>query len=185
MQVLRLPAQVILPRNRSQPFLRRLTPMAANAKDNVADYPRPPRLESTPRHLRVLLDGHVIADTRRAFRVLETFHPPTYYIPPDDCDASVLSPAPGGTTMCEWKGRASYHDVRLPTGTVVQRRIWSYPSPTPSFKPIAEYYSFYAHPFECYVDGEKVEAQPGDFYGGWKTADIEGPIKGGPGTWGW
>ena len=151
----------------------------------MADYPRPPRLEPTSRHLRVLLGGEVVADTRRAYRVLETHHPPTYYIPPADCTAALLAPAPGGETTCEWKGRASYFDVVLPSGEAARRRVWAYPRPTEAFAPIAGFYSFYASPFECFVDGERVEAQPGNFYGGWKTSDVEGAIKGGPGTWGW
>jgi hypothetical protein len=88
--------------------------------------------------------------------------------------------------MCEWKGRASYFNVMLPTSSAaemgISRRVWAYLNPTESFKPIAGYYSFYASPFDCYVDDEKVEAQPGNFYGGWKTSWIEGAIKGAPGT---
>lgn len=67
----------------------------------------------------------------------------------------------------------------------IKDRIWSYNEPTESFKPIAGYLSFYAGPWDCYVDGELVTPQPGDFYGGWMTSDIEGKVKGGPGTWGW
>ena len=97
--------------------------------------------------------------------------------------------------MCEWKGRASYFNVTLPSSVapgdpaagvtateMVPRRVWAYLNPTPEFKPIAGYYSFYASPFECFVEGEKVEAQPGNFYGGWKTSWITGAIKGAPGT---
>lgn len=88
--------------------------------------------------------------------------------------------------MCEWKGLATYYDVCPADGTeIIRRRVWSYENPTPQFKPIAGYMSFYASPFECYVDDERVEPQPGDFYGGWKTNDITGTIKGGPGTLGW
>ena len=158
---------------------------ASVKKENVADYPRPPRLEPTTRHLRVVYQGEVVADTNRAWRVCETHHPPTYYLPPEDVNAALVQPSPGGNTMCEWKGRASYFNVKLPSGETVERRIWAYLTPTPSFQPIAGYFSFYASPFECYVDDERVEAQPGDFYGGWKTSDIEGTLKGGPGTWGW
>jgi uncharacterized protein (DUF427 family) len=155
-------------------------------KENVRDYPRPPALEPTTRHLKVMLDGHVIADTKQAYRVLETHHPPTYYLPPEDCKTEAIREAPGGQTMCEWKGKAIYYDVVSPgTGNTVSRRVWAYKTPTQRFLPIAGYYSFYASPFECYVDGERVEPQPGDFYGGWKTSDIEGPIKGSPGTMFW
>lgn len=159
----------------------------AHPVERVEDYPRPPRLERTDLRLRVELDGVVIADTVAAYRVLETHHPPTYYIPPGDCAPGLITPSPGGATLCEWKGRASYFDVVLPdTGKTVPRRVWAYPSPTPAFQQIAGYYSFYAaSPFECYVDGERVEAQPGNFYGGWKTSWIEGAIKGAPGTMFW
>lgn len=66
-------------------------------------------------------------------------------------------------------------------------KIWSYESPTQPFRPIAGYLSVYASdvPWECFVDDEKVEPQPGDFYGGWSTSELEGVQKGGPGTWGW
>lgn len=90
--------------------------------------------------------------------------------------------------MCEWKGKATYYEVANPTNPseVVKNRIWSYDSPTEGFKAIKGYLSFYAGPWDCYVDGERVEPQPGDFYGGWMTSDIErSSVKGGPGTWGW
>ena len=154
----------------------------AHQTENVGEYPRPPRLEPTSLHLRVLLHGEVIAGTKNAYRVLETHHPPTYYISPSDVTPGVIQPSPGGETMCEWKGRASYFNVTLPSTETVPRRVWAYLNPTPQFKPIAGYYSFYASPFECYVDGEKVDPQPGNFYGGWKTSWIEGAIKGAPGT---
>lgn len=37
----------------------------------------------------------------------------------------------------------------------------------------------------CFVDGERVRPQPGNFYGGWITADVVGPFKGEPGSRGW
>lgn len=90
--------------------------------------------------------------------------------------------------MCEWKGRATYYEVTNPKNSkdVVKNQVWSYDSPTPGFKDIKGYLSFYASPWECFVDGEKVESQPGNFYGGWLTSDIErSSVKGGPGTLGW
>lgn len=59
--------------------------------------------------------------------------------------------------------------------------MWTYERPTEGFRDIKDHLSFYAGPWECYVDGEKVEPQPGDFYGGWVTSEIQGKIKGGPG----
>ncbi|KAL8712718.1 MAG: hypothetical protein Q9225_006895 [Loekoesia sp. 1 TL-2023] len=153
-------------------------------KLNVHNFPRPPLLEKTSRHLRIKWNGHLIADTKDAYWVLETTHPPTYYLPPD----SILLPLTRSShsSYCEWKGAATYWNIANPSdSSVVRNRIWSYPKPTDKYESIKDYLSFYAGPWDCYVDGEKVQPQPGDFYGGWVTSDIEGPIKGGPGTLGW
>ncbi|KAK5012414.1 hypothetical protein LTR39_004165, partial [Cryomyces antarcticus] len=154
-------------------------------KLNVRNFPRPPLLEKTSRHLLIKWNGKVIAETRQAYWVLETMHPPTYYLPPQSVQAE-LKPS-SRSTFCEWKGNASYWNIADPDNPkhVVSNRIWSYREPTARFAELKDHLSFYAGPWDCYVDGEKVEPQPGDFYGGWKTSDIEGPIKGGPGTWGW
>ncbi|KAK2007508.1 DUF427-domain-containing protein [Colletotrichum eremochloae] len=161
--------------------------MAAQAKMNVQTFPRPPLLEKISRHLRIIWNGQVLADTRDAYRVLETHHPPTYYFPP----ASVrvpLRPTPR-STYCEWKGVATYYSITAPeslsTGEpeIVSNRIWSYESPTPGFEAIKGHLSFYAGPWNCYVDGEAVQSQPGDFYGGWVTSEIEGIVKGAHGNW--
>lgn len=148
------------------------------------DYPRPPRLDPTERLVMVTLAGAVIARTRRAIRVLETSHPPTFYLPPDDVSRQYLRPSTGGGSVCEWKGAASYFDVTA-GGHTVERSAWTYLSPAAGFGAITGYFSFYPSAFECSVDGEVVKAQPGGFYGGWVTAEVVGPFKGGPGTWGW
>lgn len=152
--------------------------------ERVADYPRPPRLEPSDRRLRIEFAGAIIAETRAAWRVLETTHPPVWYLPPDAFLPGVLRPAPG-SSFCEWKGAARYwtlaHD-----GRVAERAGWSYPSPTPGFLPIRDHVAVYAGPMDgCFVDGERVRPQPGGFYGGWITDDVIGPFKGGPGTLGW
>jgi uncharacterized protein (DUF427 family) len=158
--------------------------MPEAAKESVWDYPRPPRLEATDRHLEVVLGGDVIANTTRAYRVLETSHPPNYYFPPDDVLAGALKPG-NGTSFCEFKGRAHYFTVRG-GDRVVPDAAWGYDTPSPAFEAITGYVSFYASRVDqCFVDGELVVPQPGDFYGGWITADIEGPFKGAPGTRGW
>jgi len=150
----------------------------------VWDYPRPPRLERTARHLRVELAGAVIAETRNAFRVLETSHPPVYYLPPEDLATPHLV-ASGRRSFCEWKGEASYYHVVV--GDATRRdSAWFYPNPTPAFEPMRDHVAFYPGAMDaCFVDGERVEAQPGDFYGGWITKDLVGPFKGAPGTLGW
>ncbi len=152
-------------------------------RESVWDYPRPPRLEPTSEQVVVSLGGAEVARTTGAYRVLETSHPPSYYLPPGDVDASCLEPA-GGGSICEWKGRARYWTVATPGGRAEQA-AWSYPEPTPAFVPIAGYLAFYPRLLDCTVDGEAVEPQPGGFYGGWVTSRVVGPFKGAPGTLGW
>lgn len=154
------------------------------ARESVWDYPRPPRLEPSARRIRVEFGGVVIADTRRALRVLETSHPPVYYIPREDVRAECLRSA-GGRSYCEWKGTASYWTVEV-NGRRAEKAAWSCEAPARAFAPIRGHLAFYAGRMDaCWVDDERVAAQPGDFYGGWITAEIEGPFKGGPGTMGW
>lgn len=148
------------------------------------DYPRPPRLERTEHRLRVHFGGEVVADTRAGYRVLETSHPPVYYLPPEDVRLDLLEPV-GGTSFCEWKGIAGYWNV-----VVVKRRAirgaWSYPRPVPKFEAIANHFAFHATMMdECLVGEEAVVPQPGGFYGGWITGDVVGPFKGSPGSAGW
>ncbi len=153
-------------------------------QESVWDYPRPPQLEPTARHVRIEFNGETIADSRRAYRVLETSHPPVYYLPPEDVRAEFLSPTPR-RTVCEWKGTAVYSTVTV-GDRLAPDAAWSYQNPSPAFTPIAGYFAFYPSKMDaCFVDGVRVDAQPGDFYGGWITPDVVGPYKGDPGTWGW
>lgn len=154
-------------------------------QESVWDYPRPPRLERTTKELRVDLGGEVLGQTIRGYRVLETSHPPVYYLPPGDVDFTLLTPSVGESSNCEWKGRAQYLDAVLP-GQRVERVAWRYLDPVAAFMPIAGYVAFYAGRVDaCFVDGILVEPQPGDFYGGWITPDVVGPFKGVAGSWGW
>lgn len=133
-----------------------------------------------------MLAGAVIAETTRAHRVLETSHPPVYYVPLADVAAGALEPAGGPGSFCEWKGGAVYFDVIGGDGRRAERAAWTYPNPTPAFDVIRDAVAFYPGLMdECTLDGERVEAQPGGFYGGWVTPDLVGPFKGGPGTRGW
>ncbi len=153
-------------------------------QESVWDYPRPPRLEVSARHLRIVHRGVTLADSRRALRLLETSHPPTWYIPPGDIDLAHLRAA-GGGSFCEWKGRAVYWDVVV-GGTVLAGVGWSYPAPTPGYAALKGHIAFYAAPFDdVTIDGERVRPQPGGFYGGWITADVAGPFKGIPGSQFW
>jgi uncharacterized protein (DUF427 family) len=149
----------------------------------VWDYPRPPRIEAEPREVVVVLGDVEVARTCRALRVLETASPPTVYIPRIDVATGQLHPA-GGSSRCEWKGAARYWSVRI--GAIVLDGVaWSYDEPLPAFDAIRHCLSFYPGRIECRVDGVRVGAQPGGFYGGWVTSELVGSFKGGPGTSGW
>ena len=166
--------------NRSRP----VPDPARPGQESVWAYPRPPRLEATPRSLRVVLNGNVVAETRRGFRVLETSHPPNYYFPADDVADGALARS-GGASFCEFKGGAHYFDVSA-GNRVEGDAAWGYDDPSPGFEPIRGYVAFYPVRMDaCFVDDELVIAQPGPFYGGWITGDIAGPFKGAPGTLGW
>ena len=153
-------------------------------QESVWDYPRPPKLEESERHITITHHDKLIVDSRSAYRVLETSHPPTYYFSPDTVRAEFLI-AVQGSTFCEWKGSASYYDL-LVGDHRVSRAAWYYHNPNSAYDPIRNYISFYPGKMdECVVDGELIEAQEGDFYGGWITEDIVGPFKGASGTGFW
>jgi len=153
-------------------------------QESVWDYPRPPRIERTSKRLRVVFNGEVIADTVRGYRVLETSHPPVYYVPSEDVAMHLLESVPN-SSLCEFKGAAQYFDVKVGERRA-ERCAWCYPRPTADFEPVRDYLAFYAEPMdECTVDGERVKPQAGRFYGGWITSDVVGPFKGEPGSLGW
>ena len=156
--------------------MKRIKPKAG--QESVWDYPRPPRVEASRERIRVVA-GMTLADSQRALRVLETSHPPVYYLPPRDVDMNQLTQSER-TTYCEFKGRAVYWS--LPH---VRNVAWSYPEPLPGFESLRDYIAFYPSRVDCFVGEERVQAQAGDFYGGWITPDIVGPFKGAPGTQGW
>jgi len=155
--------------------------------ERAADYPRPPRIEPDGRRVRVVHRGIVVADTTRALRVLETWSPPTFYLPRVDLSPEVrLEPAPGATSHCEWKGAATYWSIAVGDGVIGPAAAWSYEDPTPAFSSIAGHVAFYASRVdECWVGDERARPQPGGFYGGWITSEVEGPFKGDPGTERW
>ena len=153
--------------------------VAGPGQESVWDYPRPPRVEATSKRIRVMFGTLTIADSRRAFRVLETSHPPTYYLPPEDVWLDYLV-AVEQRSLCEFKGMASHYSVSMGS-RVSDCAAWYYPKPTRAFNAIKGYIAFYPNRVDaCYVDDEKVRSQPGDFYGGWITSEIIGPFKAGP-----
>lgn len=157
---------------------------AAPGQESVWDYPRPAICEPTERRITIVHRGQTIADSRAAWRTLETSHPPTYYLPPDDV-ASELLEANARRSLCEWKGQARYWDLVLDEERL-DAVAWSYPAPTPSFAPIRDYFAFYPEPIDrCLVDGEPITPQPGGFYGGWISHYEAGPFKGIPGSRFW
>ncbi|MCA9906695.1 MAG: DUF427 domain-containing protein [Anaerolineae bacterium] len=163
--------------------IQRQTPLYN--QESVWDYPRPPRVEPVIERIRVIFNGEAIADTTRASRVLETSHPPVYYIPPEDIRMDLLTRVPAYQTYCEFKGTAVYWTLRV-GDRVAANAAWSYPAPNAGYESLKDHLAFYAGRVdECYVGEERVQPQAGDFYGGWITSKIVGPFKGGPGTRGW
>jgi uncharacterized protein (DUF427 family) len=157
---------------------------AGPGQESVWSYPRPAVAERCQRRLRIVHRDLVIADTHEGMRTLETSHPPSYYFPPDAIAPLVLQPS-RRRSFCEWKGEAIYFDVFV-RGETLRDVAWSYPDPSPAFKSLRNHVAFYAGPFEgCFVDDERVTPHPGNFYGGWITADVAGPFKGAPGSGFW
>ena len=150
----------------------------------VAEFPRPPAIERSPLPVGIVLGGETIAHTDAAWRILETTHPPTYYLPRDCFRPGTLTPR-SRRSLCEWKGAAQYFSVSG-GGRSVADAAWAYPAPAPAYSAIAGHVAVYAGPMDaCYVGDEKVTPQPGGFYGGWITAAFIGPFKGAPGTEFW
>lgn len=163
-------------------MIKKIKPKAG--QESVWDYPRPPRIEVCNKHLRIVFNDKIIADCNKSFRVLETSHPPTYYIPKGAFVEGVLQ-STEGASFCEFKGRAQYYNIMVGEA-IANKAAWGYPEPTEPFAVLKDTVSVYAHLMDaCYVNDEQVKAQEGDFYGGWITDDIVGPFKGAPGTWGW
>ncbi len=151
--------------------------------ENVWDYPRPPRLEQVALPVRIEFGGGIIAATSAAWRVLETSHPPVYYLPRNAFSCALESRP--GRSFCEWKGNAAYWTLRAAAAAAMDA-AWSYPDPTPAYLPIRDHLAVYAGRVDaCFVGDEPVTPQPGGFYGGWITGNLTGPFKGAPGTRGW
>lgn len=149
----------------------------ARGQESVWDYPRPPRIEPDVRHVVVRDGGALVADTRRALRVLETASPPTFYLPLADVRVELV--AVPGASWCEWKGRARYWSIGAAA------IAWSYDDPLPGYESLRDHVGFYPGRIACFVDGVRVAPQPGGFYAGWITPEIAGPWKGDGGTDGW
>ncbi len=157
---------------------------AGPGQESVWSYPRPPRLERSDRLVVVVLGGVELCRTTGGWRVLETSHPPSWYLPVQDWLPGALQPAEG-SSVCEWKGPASYLEV-VGGGRRARHAAWTYREPTPAFAAITGAVAVYPAAMDsCTVDGEQVRPQDGGFYGGWVTSDVVGPFKGGPGSTWW
>jgi uncharacterized protein (DUF427 family) len=153
--------------------------------ERVWDYPRPPAVVACERRTRVELGGVVLADSERALRVLETSHPPTVYLPFADLRNDLLESSRVPGTWCEFKGQAEYRDAVV-NGQRFHAIGWTYPHPSPGFEELSNHLAIYPGRVDAaWLGDERVQAQPGDFYGGWITAELIGPFKGPPGTLGW
>lgn len=154
-------------------------------QESVWDYPRPPVVQPVAAPVAVEVDGVRVVTSARALRVLETSHPPVYYVPTQDVLPGALGPSATRSTWCEFKGRADYLDLVV-GGRVVRAAGWTYPDPAPGYEALRGTVAFYPGRVDAaYVGDERVQAQEGDFYGGWITSDVVGPFKGAPGTAGW
>ncbi|GAB4396136.1 MAG: DUF427 domain-containing protein [Microscillaceae bacterium] len=162
--------------------IQKITP--GPGQESVWDYPRPPKVEAFQKTIRIVHQGITLVESNRTKKVMETSHPPVYYIPPDDIQMQYLQ-LTDEISFCEFKGKAHYYHLQI--GEQVYKDVaWVYLNPAPLFAEIKGYLAFYPRRVEaCFVDDEPVQSQEGDFYGGWVTANIVGPFKGGQGTWGW
>jgi uncharacterized protein (DUF427 family) len=154
-------------------------------QESVWDYPRPPKIEAISKTIRIEHKGIVLVNSNKAFRILETSHPPVYYIPQEDILMEHLA-LTEEVSFCEFKGKAHYYHLQIGKDVFIRDVAWTYLNPPDKFSQIKEYLAFYPNKLEaCFVNDEKVNSQDGSFYGGWITKDIVGPFKGGSGTWGW
>lgn len=153
-------------------------------QESVWDYPRPPKVEDVDNHIKIIHEGTEIVNTTRSKRVLETSHPPVYYVSPEDVKMEyfILTEE---VSFCEFKGKAFYYDLKI-SEKIYKDVAWVYLNPSAKYPMLKDLIAFYPKRVdECYVNDERVIGQEGDFYGGWITSNIVGPFKGGPGTWGW
>lgn len=163
---------------------RPVAAVAGPGQESVWDHPRPPRVDPSDELVQIRVGGVLVASSTRTLRVLETSHPPTYYVPISDFADGALRRA-AGSSWCEFKGAATYFDV-VGGEVTAPGAAWTYPDPTPGFEAILDHVAVMpAAMDECRVDSEVVRPQEGAFYGGWITSRVVGPFKGGPGSRFW
>ncbi len=149
---------------------------------SVWDFPRPPAIEEVNKEVVVQFKGETLVKTNLALAVLETASPPTYYIPRGDIEMNLLKEISGKSSFCEWKGKANYWALKENSNKSI---AWSYAEPFSEFEVLKNHLAFYPQHLDCYIGGDQVKAQPGEFYAGWITPDLIGPFKGESGTGHW
>jgi len=122
-------------------MLRPMRTEPSAGQESVWDYPRPPRLEKVGARLRVIFCGRTIADTTSGHRVLETSHPPVYYLPMEDVEMSFLSKT-DHHTYCPYKGQASYWSIYM-DGRIEENKVWAYEDPYPTVAALRGRVAFY------------------------------------------
>ncbi|NAY91514.1 DUF427 domain-containing protein [Muricauda sp. JGD-17] len=149
---------------------------------SVWDFPRPPAIEKSLKKLKIKHGAELVAASHNALAILETASPSTYYVPPEDINYKLLVKIPKRESLCEWKGNAVYWALKNDPMAPI---AWSYPKPFQEYIILKDYFAFYPQHLECYLDGERIVPQTGEFYAGWITSDLSGPFKGKPGTGHW
>jgi uncharacterized protein (DUF427 family) len=110
-------------------------------------------IRQSSRHVKVSLDGSVLAESDRALALFESNLPVRWYLPREDVLAE-LEPS-DSSSICPYKGTASYHSVRLGDGRLVEDLVWYYPEPLPEAARIAGLLCFYNEKVELELDGER------------------------------
>ena len=127
----------------------------------VLGHPRDPYTRCDPihstRHVQVRVDGVLVADSNRSVMLFETGLPTRYYLPAADVRVELLEPSTR-TSFCPYKGRASYHSVRI-DGDLREDIVWYYPEPFDEVAKIRDLLAFYDEQVEVTIDGV-VQAQP-------------------------
>jgi len=153
-----------------------------NTIEDVANYPRPPKMELIIGGVAIYIQDEIIAEDDKYIRICETFHPPSIYIEPAAFKTGTFHQVSGRPSFCEWKGLATYWDLSRSNGESIRHKAgWSYDHPDDRYSTLKSWISVYPKLVDgCYLEGKKVIAQPGTFYGGWITSWIRGPFKGDP-----
>ena len=143
----------------------------------------PTRLERVPQELRIDFAGRTVASTRDGWRVLETSHPPVYYLPRNAFTCTLL-PSARRRSLCEWKGSAAYWSLEAEGRTAVDC-AWSYPDPVPAFAAIRNHLAVYPARWTLAGSTGNGAAAAGRFLRRLITENLRGPFKGTPGTMHW